>query len=881
MVEGLQTGQTRPQPAKAAPAPLSNEAIALGEIVTWADGLPNWQQDAIRRLCLGALSDTDMADMQALCTGATKTFEGVTEKHIPDAKSSKATVHLTGIKDVKHVNMLAEGEHLTFFKKGMTVIYGDNGAGKSGYIRILKKACRARSPKDDKIVPNIYANATGTPTALVQYVENGNNREATWTSGQSTDAALSAVSVFDSRTANVHVDATNHVAYTPFPLKLLEDLAAACQAIKQRLNAQIADIEKQTPASLCNPACSPETKVGKLIAALSARTKPDTVTALATLSDAERARMEQVAADLASDPVKASRALQAIKDRLDTRIAALTKLHDAASDARAAGLTALRATHHAAAEAAAAAAGNLFTADPLPAIGSAAWVALWQAARAYARTQAYPGTEFPKTEDGARCVLCQQELSNEAADRLRRFDEFVRDESKKIEENARQAVEDEHQRLAGSDLTIATLRVYVADIRNEIGDGTLGDDVRRAALGAKWRLRAQLRDREAKPEVAPLPATALAAASERLRERVVALQSEGNTPARKALVAELAELQDRQWLSAVRADVLAEIERKGQIAALKNAVKDTATNSITAKSSELAKTLVTNALRSRFAQEIGKLGVAGLAVELQQDKVALGAPLFRLALIKKPEARLGEILSEGEHRCIAIAAFLAELSTTESRSALVFDDPVSSLDHMHREALSARFAEEALTRQVVIFTHDVAFLFLLNEACRATNADINFRSITRGPEKAGFCHLNPPPNAQPVDKVIESLDQQLQNQKVQYERGDQEAWYRTVRSLQEQLRTTWERAVEEAVAPVIKRLANKIDTTGLSKLTALTMTDCEAMRAAFGRCSKLLHSSAESLNPPLPKPEAIQSEIDALRGWVADIRQRQDAIDGV
>jgi hypothetical protein len=125
------------------------------------------------------------------------------------------------------------------------------------------------------------------------------------------------------------------------------------------------------------------------------------------------------------------------------------------------------------------------------------------------------------------------------------------------------------------------------------------------------------------------------------------------------------------------------------------------------------------------------------------------------------------------------------------------------------------------------------------------------------------------------------LDHQLQNQKIQYERGEQEAWYRTVRSLQEQLRTTWERAVEEAVAPVIKRLANKIDTTGLSKLTALTMADCEAMRAAFGRCSKLLHSSAESLNPPLPKPAAVQAEIDALRNWVTDIRKRQEAIDGV
>jgi AAA domain len=270
------------------------------------------------------------------------------------------------------------------------------------------------------------------------------------------------------------------------------------------------------------------------------------------------------------------------------------------------------------------------------------------------------------------------------------------------------------------------------------------------------------------------------------------------------------------------------------------------------------------------------LGVAGLAVELVKDRVKQGMPLFRLALVKKPDARLGEILSEGEHRCIAIAAFLAELATPQSRSAIVFDDPVSSLDHLHREALAARFGGEGQHRQVIVFTHDIAFLFLLNEACREVGTDIGFRSITRGPDHAGFCQLNPPPNAQPVEKVIESIEKQLANQKIQYEKGDQAAWYITVRSLYEQLRTTWERAVEEAVAPVIKRLANKIATPRLAKVTAITL-DCKAMRAAFGRCSSKLHSAAESLNPKVPARAVIQAEIDVLQKWVADVKARQDA----
>ena len=39
----------------------------------------------------------------------------------------------------------------------------------------------------------------------------------------------------------------------------------------------------------------------------------------------------------------------------------------------------------------------------------------------------------------------------------------------------------------------------------------------------------------------------------------------------------------------------------------------------------------------------------------------------------------------------------------------------------------------------------------------------------------------------------------------------------------------------------------------------------ETMRAAFSRCSRLLRSAFEVLNPPLPAPALLPSEIDTLR----------------
>lgn len=48
-------------------------------------------------------------------------------------------------------------QKLEFKENGITLIYGDNGSGKSNYTRILKQVCTSRTP-EDKILPNVYKN---------------------------------------------------------------------------------------------------------------------------------------------------------------------------------------------------------------------------------------------------------------------------------------------------------------------------------------------------------------------------------------------------------------------------------------------------------------------------------------------------------------------------------------------------------------------------------------------------------------------------------------------------------------------------------------------------------------------------------------------------
>ena len=863
------------------------EAKALSRILSWSRDWPKWQRDALRRLCTtDGLEDVDVDELTTLCKNKGAGGADLAEEHIPDPNATTHQITLRAIHGVEHVNALKHGERLTFDKAGLTVVYGDNGSGKSGYARILKKVCRARtSAKGDSILPNIYAAATGPQEAVIDYSTDGHNRSDGWKADKPSEPLLSSISVFDSRTANVHVDAVNDVAYTPFPMRVLARLAEVCQEVKRRIDLEVRELDRRSPAAVKTPKCHPGTAVGKLIAGLNENTRERDVNRLATLSERETARLASLTADLAKDPAKAARRVGGMKKRLEAVQIEFETLQTAVEDRQVARLTCLYREYQTARAAAAIAARDQFAEEPLGQVGSDAWRTLWEAARTYSEQHAYPVAAFPNTETGARCVLCQQVLAPDAAARLVRFDAFVKDRTKRQEADASEAYQAALDYLTQCAVRADAVRSVAAFVNDEFDDSELAKCIRRSGVTLRWRLRALLRKHTMAdasvqlPASEPWPSDDIAAHVSVLSQRMTALLAEEESEQHKSMRQEFQELADRQWLSVVREDVVAEVDRRRKRAILQAARKDTTTNRITAKSGELAEGLVTNALRAQFSKEIDRMGVAGLAIELRQEKSTYGVPRFRVSLIRKPKVRAGEILSEGEHRCVALAAFLAELATTESASAIVFDDPVSSLDHMHREAVADRLADEGKRRQIVIFTHDIAFLFLLDQMCRDKSTHVAFRSITRTDEFAGFCQQDPPARAQPLERVIDGMQRQLDKQRVHYDAGDQEKWEHTVDLLQKRLRSSWERAVEEAVGPVIRRLSNKVETKGLAKLTTLTMEDCTKMRLAYGRCSTLLHSSADALNPPLPGPESVQREITELREWVADIKQRQNKVE--
>jgi len=864
---------------------MTTEAEVLANIVEWSANIPAWQRDALRRLATQeTLKPEEINELIAICKNEAPENPLKTE-HFRSTNNNQQEVYLRRIQEVSNINALASDQRLTFHRTGLTIIYGDNGSGKSSYARILKKACRARTPKKiDDIKPNIYDSNPGIPSATIEYSINEQNRSYHWKQGAPLDSALSNISIFDAQTAAIHVDEENDVAYTPFPLKLLGELAKTCKTIKDKLNEEIEQIKNKTPESIRKPACEKSTSVGRFMENLTDETTLEEINSLITLEPKDEARLNQLTTDLTRNPEQIARHHAALKTKIEKYIANLDQLFSSTNKETFIKLQNLASESESARLAAKLASEELFHEEPLPKVGSEVWKILWDSARKFSESEAYPGQRFPVTMPKSVCVLCQQTLTPIAAARLDRFEFFIRNDSQKKAQSASLRYNQELIEFKRKAISIADLSNIMTTIRNELDQDSLAENVRKSILQALWRHRYIMRHHQnpkatIDASIIEYPRPELNDQALRVQEHVKALSAEANSPARTALVRERSELADRQWLKTIKEDVLAEIERKKRIRLLEKSLSFTTSSRITRKSTEIAQILVTDTLRKTFSKEVDSFHISGLSVELQQHQSTQGIPRFKVTFKNNTSAALGKVLSEGEHRCVALAAFMAELSTTNNKSSIVLDDPVSSLDHMHREAVAKRLATESTSRQVVLFTHDLAFLFALTRAAEdiQPKPSVNICAISRGIDKAGICRNEPPFKARKVGEITRTLRNKLKKERYHSDNGDTDSWRTTVKSISADIRDAWEIAVEESVGHVIRRLSNEVKTAGLVKLTAITIDDCEIMRNGFRRCSEVLHSATTALNSPLPTPEELEKEIDILEKWAEDIRNRQSA----
>ncbi|SKA63603.1 AAA domain-containing protein [Pantoea ananatis] len=371
------------------------------------------------------------------------------------------------------------------------------------------------------------------------------------------------------------------------------------------------------------------------------------------------------------------------------------------------------------------------------------------------------------------------------------------------------------------------------------------------------------------------PANKLKDLAGKLNSEAEALEKASNEEARTALQKQLGELDARFKLSQVKEAVLAAVTKLGHLEKLKNCLSAVRTNAISTKASELAEKVVSKELADALNREFRTLGVGGLSVSLQ-SRTDRGKALHKLKLHLPQSRAPGEILSEGEQRAIALGSFLAEVGLSGSKGGVVFDDPVSSLDHRRRERVAKRLADEALQRQVIIFTHDIYFLCLLTEEAKQAGATVFTQSLTRRAEGFGIADPELPFEGKNTSKRIGALKAQQQLIAKLYKEGNEQEHQRQTVDAYFRLRMAWERAVEEVLLrEVILRFRKGIETQRLIGVI-VDDNDYTQVHAGMSKCSNYAHDKAVAGGVAAPDPEELLADIITLENWRSQIHKRSE-----
>lgn len=866
------------------------------DILAWSSDQSHWKRDALRRIIeKGGFDHTDTDELTAACRDAYGLSEDsapeltlLSAEHIPSRDQAGRKITLRSISETENVNALDSKQELLFAASGLTVVFGYNGSGKSGYGRILRRACRSRS-KGDPILPNVMGDATDKPASAVitHAVDDVDQSPAQWIDGQQSPDGLGSISFFDSDCASVHVRDKNDVAFTPFGLQILPTLGDLCRSVQAKLDSEKRRLENEAPSFLRNQHSTGDTKVGITLTGLKGSTKPEDLDVLASLNDDELKRLKELPVQLASDPKAEAKRIRVQSGRITTLSRSLAESEKALSDDAIGAVKTLATDAAVKAKAAQTAASMDFNDDPLDGIGEPVWQELWEAARRFS-TVAIPDAVFPVTDpEDAVCVLCQQTLDDDAKDRLKRFEKFVRDDSAQQSAKAATALTNAVDVSDKLDLRGEGLREQLKDV--EAVDKAAAQAVRDQLATLLRRWRAVKLAHESGDWSFDVPGTLtdvgdqLGALIKAFAVRASETEKSADAAERKKLSDELAELQARQWLTTVLGDVKDHVLRLADITKLNTAIKETKTTAITAKSKELAKSYVTDRLRNAFADEIKKMqqGVRRLNVELVAAEGRHGRTYYRVQLVGASDANVGTVVSEGEHRCIALAGFLSELATESTKSTVVFDDPVTSLDHHWRACFAQRLVEEAADRQIIVFTHDIVFLHDLVAGADQYSVPIELRRVQSNRDNCGFVNEGLPWIAQKTLPRIDELEKRARATRGDFDAHNDDEYERLIFGLYGDMRATVERAVEEKLfLGIVVRHQDYISLGNLKKVSTITLDHCERLQKLFKRCCDITsaHDRASLRNFGVPTPDDALDDLVELRAIIDDVKEKQNAL---
>ncbi|MDL2294327.1 hypothetical protein LJC60_06820 [Ruminococcaceae bacterium OttesenSCG-928-D13] len=857
----------------------------LSEIIEWAKGLPKWQQFIIKNILDGSSFDSAKID-EILDTALddSKIKDGLLSGLTYSEKSS-SKVCLANITQLNNINNLKDGESLTFEAAGLTLVYGPNGAGKSGYSRIIKKCCRSRD-KNTAVLGNVHKPSNTLQSATINYLVDDIEKAHVWDNDSDVLSELQSVHVFDRTSGDIFLAKDADIQYKPSGMDVLDKLVEVLRTIDNKLKEKSLALQTSDLPSFFQEEFG-ATKASTLVTNLGAPNAREQYDNLSQLSKDEQSEMETLSVNIqtreSSSPAKEREKLNKTNNSLRNVKSYYSALLSLLSEEKIKSLNYKVNSLVTAKKNADDAKSLTFNSEQfLAGTGNELWKTMWKAAEQFSKDFAYVGEEYPPTKKGAKCVLCQQTLDSEHADVMAQFGKYITNESQKILTQYQSAVTAEVSAINGTlkrpedeETLLKSIEENFPDIYKNIIDQL--PSIRTAISGIIMTLEETTEIQAAYPTmmackeletcIDDILATNDAELKKPLDDGEFKAQLEKDKAKLNGFKARIA-LKKHEKLILKDIDL---IPKKKQIEAAR---KQCGTQAISVKITELSKKYIIGTLSKCFDDEIREITNNKIRARLIPSGTRQGVPYSKIVLqLKDGEAhfdKIGDVLSEGELRGAALAGFFAELAITNNSSAIVFDDPVSSLDHINAGRIAERIIKEAEKRQVIVFTHDILFVsYIVDRLKKDTPA--TFKNID-SLEQAGLVSDGLPFDKMNVKQRSKKLRDTLESKiRSAHKKGEVADYRRLAEQFYKDLRMTWERAVEEILfGDVVKRYSRNVSTQQL-KDVKYTPENAEIVERNMTICSnKWLHDPAIGEEVEIGTPDDLAKDLKALEDFRKD-----------
>ena len=849
--------------------------IPLLLLTRWFSERPQWLQIAATRLLQKhELTDKDVSDFAMLCRQEADGKLPKTTCSFSASAFSQGTsgpLRLCSISDVEGVNALAPQKPLEFGKSNITIVYGNNGSGKSGYVRLLKHVCGARNM--GILHRNVYKPGSAVQKACISFEQDGVLKSHTW-SGQGICDDLNSVDIFDTSCGKVFVSDEEEVSYEPPVLSFFSLLIRACEKVVSVLDTETNRYPSKKPNISSDKKATPE---GIWYEAISAKTSTQDIDKHCVFSSADETEMQMLQQRLAEQaPAEKAKQLKNQQQHIDKLVKNAQKYLEQLSDENIRRIIAAKKKSIFKKIAADTEAEKVFSGSELDGIGSEVWKDLWKAARNYSVSFAYKEAEYPNVSNDSRCVLCHQLLNQDAKERLNSFESFVKGEMQKAATDAAKEYDAASQTIEALP-TSETLKTHIDatgipqdDFASQVTDFF-------AQLQARKDLLTGIDSEEAIPDplLSPKWIEEANAQSKHFYELSTKYDEDAKSDNREETKKKLNSLQARKWLSEHRATIDEEVTRLKILNHIKKAKKSADTTALSKKKGELAEALITDAFVQRFKAELNALGASQVKVELVKSKVLKGRVLHKLQLRGASNNGLADVLSEGENKIVSIAAFLADVTGKSNHAPFIFDDPISSLDQSYEEAVVQRLIKLSQNRQVIVFTHRLSLLGTVRHFTEKKSIKPDVVSIRSA--DWGIGEPAPIPLSQSDIKTALNtlMNQRYQEAKYANEEGKFEYAEILLKSICSDFRTLVERSIEtDLLCEVVQRFQRPVRTLKLKELAKLKDKDCNFLDSLMTKYSGFEHSQPSESPVELPKLNDLFGDMNSLKEWREEYAKR-------